>query len=306
MNKPLSTWITPVLAIHLLASAAHAQMMGGSGTPSFPGWEGHEINMNLVIPQIAVGDHYVTTLILVNMENSAQMPWASADTLTTAGRVYFYRQDGSRMQVNINGAGTVTEVAFSLGQAGTVRFDLISPVPGPDMSGWALVAVDDPTSATTVGMMDGQQMMRGRRLMASLFYTYDNGTQTVSRVGVPASLYEMHHFATSMIEAQMMGTMDTGVALVNTNAVPVTVQLSLKDATGQTMATKQLTLAPGTQMASFIDQIFGSSVPMNFQGFMEADAGGEGIVTMGLLVSQGILTSIPGQHSGQITSVMMP
>ena len=292
----------------LFSPVVYGQMPGngmmGSGTPTFPGWEGHEMNQNLILPQVAVGDHYVTTLILMNLGNAQQMSWVSPQNLTTTGKIYLYNQDGTRMPVSINGASPATEIAFSLDPSKTVKFDLASP--GSDKSGWALIAVDDSGNNSSWGMMDNQQMMRGRRLIATLFYTYRNGAQTVSRVGVIPSLYEMNHYFTSVLAAESQDDIYTGVAIVNTNAKPVSIQLTLKDANGQVVATKQLSLAAGSQFASFINQIFGNSVPSRLQGSMEVDASDEGIVTLGLLVSQGILTSIPTMHYGQITSRMMP
>ena len=40
-------------------------MMGPGNLPSFIGFEGHEMNQNLVLPQVAVGQHYTTSLLLL-------------------------------------------------------------------------------------------------------------------------------------------------------------------------------------------------------------------------------------------------
>jgi hypothetical protein len=41
-------------------------------------------------------------------------------------------------------------------------------------------------------------------------------------------------------------------------------------------------------------------MPANFLGYLKVDSSDEGIVTMGLLVGQGILTSLPTSHYGQV------
>jgi ribosomal protein L5 len=54
----------------------------------------------------------------------------------------------------------------------------------------------------------------------------------------------------------------------------------------------------------FVHELFSSVLPADFKGFLEASSSDEGIVAMGLLVSQGIMTSVPMAHYGQIR--MMP
>ena len=67
-------------------------------------------------------------------------------------------------------------------------------------------------------------------------------------------------------------------------------------------------LAAGNQTALFIDQLFPGSVPDGFQGSLEVTTSEEGVVVMGLLMTQGILTSLPTHHFGgwQQGNGMMP
>ncbi len=149
-------------------------------------------------------------------------------------------------------------------------------------------------------MMDGQTMTRGMRIMADVFYTYSGAEQPASRVDVAPSMYEMGKFGTSIISAQSKDDLYTGVAVVNTSAKAVTVALNLKDISGNVLGSSSLALDAGTQTAKFIHEIFSKVLPADFKGFLEISTADEGVVTMGLLISQGILTSIPMAHYGRI------
>jgi hypothetical protein len=164
-----------------------------------------------------------------------------------------------------------------------------------------LIDVDEPATGSGWGMMDGQTMTRGMRIMADVFYTYSGPGQPTSRVGVVPSMYEMGKFATSLISAQSGDGLYTGVAIVNTGASAANVTLRLKDSNGDLLASAPLAIAPGNQVARFIDELFPSSVPAGFRGFVEVNTSGEGVVAMGLLVANGILTSIPTHHFGQLS-----
>ncbi len=285
-----------------LGATAFAQMPGGMGNGTFMGYGGHNIDHDLVLPQMVVGQHYSTSMLLLNVGDPQVMTWISPQDLVTTGKVYLYHQDGTRMQVSVNGGPPVSEFAFSLDPAKSAYFDLSSV--GSDTAGWALIDVDEPASGSGWGMMDGQTMTRGMRVMADVFYTYSESGQPTSRVGVVPSMYEMGKFATSIISAQSRDELYTGVALVNTSARSITVTLRLRDSNGNELATSPLTLGPGSQIARFITQMFSSEMPADFKGFLEVSSSDEGIVTMGLLFGQGILTSLPMMHYGRIN--MMP
>ncbi len=277
-------------------------MMGSGNLPSFIGYGGHEMNQNLILPQVAVGQHYDTSIVLLNMANSQQMPWLTPQDLETSGKIYFYRQDGSQLVVSVNGGAPASQYAFSLDASQTSSFEL--SFAGSDTSGWALIAVDDTPSGSGTGMMNGIQMSRGARIMATVFYDYKDGSQAQSRVGVIPSMYEMGLFKTSLMAVQSGQDLYTGVAIVNTGAGTVSIQITLKDASGNVLTTVQLSLAAGNQIAKFSGELFGDALPAGAQGFMQISANSDGVVALGLLVSQGIMTSIPVMHYGQIT--MMP
>lgn len=287
-----------VLGIFCTSATALAQMPGmGGGSGAFIGFEGHNMDHDIILPQVVVGQHYTTSLLLTSMGNPQAMSWVPAQNLTTAGKIYFYRQDGSRLQVSVNGGAPSSEFDFSLDPSKSAYYELSSA--GSDTPGWGLIDIAEPASGSGWGMMDGQVITRGMRLMADVFYTYNGTGQPGSRVGVVPSMYEMGKFATSIISAQAKDDLYTGVAIVNTGAGAATVNLQLKDSGGIVLATTSLTLGPGTQVAKFIHELFSVTLPSDYRGFLEVDSNNEGIVTMGLLVSQGIMTSIPMVHYGQ-------
>jgi hypothetical protein len=113
-------------------------------------------------------------------------------------------------------------------------------------------------------------------------------------------VYEMQRYFTSIIPAQMQNGINTGMAIVNTSAQDVTVQLTLKNESGETVATRQLMLPAGNQIARFIDeaQLFGGMVTGPFHGFVQIDASNDGVFAMGMLLTGEIITSIPTQHHG--------
>ncbi len=284
-------------------AASFAQMPGmGTGPGTFVGYAGHNMDHDLVLPQIVVGQHYTTSMMLLNMGNSQMMSWVPAQNLITTGKVYFYGQDGTPLPVSVNGGTPSSEFSFSLDPSKSAYYELSST--GSDTPGWALIDIDEPASGSGWGMMNGQTITRGMRVMADVFYTYSGSGQPTSRVGVLPSMYEMGQFSHALISAQSKDDMYTGIAVVNTNSKAVTVTLQLEDNSGKVLGTAPMTLNPGTQIAKFINEIFSSVLPADFNGFIEVSSSDEGIVSMGLLVSQGILTSVPMTHYGQIT--MMP
>jgi hypothetical protein len=294
--------------LSVLASMAMAQtgmtgssMMGpGTSMPTMPGYQGHELAENMVVPQFAVGDQYTTSILLFNMGNMTQMSWMTPQALQLTGKIYFYHQDGTPLQVSVNGSSPVSEYSFTLSDSGSIALEMSSP--GTVTAGWALITVNDDGSSSW-GMMNGQQMMRANRIMATAYYTFKDNGQVVSRAGVIPSIFEMQRYSTSLTPVQVQDGIDTGLAIVNTSAQSVTVQLMLKDANGQTVATRQLTLPAGNQMARFIDdaQLFGSAVTGTFHGFVQMDTSSEGVVSLGLLMTGGVMTSIPTQHHGPVT-----
>lgn len=307
-----------IFSLFISATVSLAQGMGpgmgpgpGNGGPGsdddFFGYMGHEIEHNLVVPQVAVGPQVKTTLILLNFASPQQMSWASPGNLQVSGTVFFFKGDGTPLSVSVNSGQLVSQYDFSLNPPGLLKLEL-SASQGLT-TGWALVKVDDDSAdGSSWGMMDGQAPHRGQRLMATVLYTLMAGEQIQSQVGVIPSVYERGHFLNSIIPVQFRrdektGSVEvnTGVAMVNTGAEAASINLRLLDGTGQVAAERSLDpleLASGHQRALYVDQLFPGVLEGTFTGFMEVSTGSEGVVALGLLQSQGVLTSIPVHHYG--------
>ncbi len=294
--KQLVTLFAGIVLLVAVCPAAQAQMMG-PGMPGGMGFGGHQIDHNLVIPQMAVGQDYATTLVLQNLGNSQMMTWLPSLDLNTTGTVYFYKQDGTPMSVTVNGGASASQLSFSLGPSASARYDLTAV--GADSSGWALISVDNTSMGISWGFMDGQAMTGAMRIMANVFYSFQNAGQSVSRVGVTPSMYQMGLFLNAMVPVISQGSLSTGVAIVNTGTQTATIQAQLVDSSGQSFASKQISIAPGNQISEFVNQIF-TGVPANFQGSLQIQTADEGVVAMGILMSGNIMTSIPMLHFGQL------
>ena len=156
----LAVVICLLSALTSVAAAQGPGMMGpGTSMPTMSGYQGHELAENMVVPQFAVGNHYTTSMVLFNMGNMAQMPWLTPQAIQLTGEIYFYHQDGTPLQVSINGASAVPKYSFTLAASNSVSLEMTSS--GGDSSGWALIKVDD-DGANSWGMMNVQQMMRAK------------------------------------------------------------------------------------------------------------------------------------------------
>lgn len=278
---------------------------GGDGPGSLAGFRGHELEHNLVLPQLATGKDITTTLVLLNVGDPLRLGWLSETDLETRGSVYFFHSDGSPLELMVNGQGPASEFSFSLKASALLTLDLTSS--GPNRPGWALIEVEEGAGQPSWGMRDNHDVYRGERLMAHVFYTLSGQPgEILSRVGVFPAVYEREHFFTSLMSVQYGVQTDTGVAVVNTSGQTVSVELRLKK-DGQVLAATTLSLAPGNQTARFVSELFAGLVPEGFSGILEVSTTQEGVVAMGLLMAQNTLTSIPTLHFGRWSGgPMMP
>jgi hypothetical protein len=295
----------PLIIAFSLLTPAGAVGMGdgghgsgpGSGPGNFEGYNGHELEHNMVLPQIAVGKDISTTLVISSHGSSEMMSWLEDGDLKVSGMVHFFNQDGSPLEVRINSDLQLSsEYSFHLEPTTTSFLKITSE--GPNTPGWALITVDD--SETDWGTRDGHWASRGERLMATAFYTVFGQGKVLSEVGVVPSMYEKEHFFNSALIARFGDAINTGVAVVNTNSDKAALTAYLRDSDGEVVAKNAtLSLEPGNQMALFINQLFSQPIPDGFQGTLEVVSEGEGVVVMGLLMVEDILTSVPTHHFGQ-------
>lgn len=298
-------------AFFLSGAALLAQGQGpghGPGEPpeDFPGFAGHHLEHNLVLAQVAVGPNATTTIVLHNLGNPQRLAWASADELEVSGTIFFFNPDGTPLEVTPAQGDPSSEVPFLLGPSQIAFLDFSAA--GPDRSGWALIELgDDDSEGDPWGLMDGHSPQRGERLMATAFYTIQGQGGAQSQVGVIPAVFERGLHLTSVLAAQAGGNLDTGVAVVNIDSQAADIQLRLRSADGQMVASTMINLPAGNQVARFLKELFGQQLPEPFQGTLEVVSDEDGVVTLGLLSNQGLLTSIPTRHFGQwVRGSMMP
>ncbi len=270
----------------------------GDGSNDDHGYMGHERDHSIVLSQLAVGEHYATRIFLMNMGNARRMPWSDEEDLETTGTLYMFHQDGSPFLVKVNGGATKSQHSFTLDAGKGLSLALTSE--GIDTPGWALIEIDeDESTQSNWGNMDDHQVQGGERVYVSAFYSLRNGMgELQSQVGVMPAMFQREHFFTSIVAATFDDNSSTGVALVNISSESITVNLRLEDVDGKTVATDSLTLKAGNQKAVFINELFPDQVPIGYQGVLEVTSEGDGVVVQGLLMSEGILTSIPMHHFG--------
>ncbi len=234
----------------------------------------------------------------MNMGNARRMPWSDEEDLETTGTLYMFHQDGSPFPVKVNDGATSAQHSLTLGAGKGLSLALTSD--GVDTPGWALIEIDDDESEeSNWGNMDDHQVQGGERVYVSAFYSLRDGMgELQSQVGVMPAMFQREHFFTSIVAATFDDNSSTGVALVNTSSESITVNLRLEDVDGKTVATDSLTLKAGNQKAVFIHEQFPDEVPVGYQGILEVTSEGDGVVIQGLLMSEGVLTSIPVQHFG--------
>jgi hypothetical protein len=279
--------------------------MGGHGNghnDEMHGFGDHHMEHNLILPQIVVGGNSTTTLVLFSLGNREQMPWVDDENLETRGMIHFFQQDGSPLMLEINGEGPSSNHSLLLESGHSQTLKLTGQ--GGVSQGWVLIEVDDDDSENSSwGNMDGHEVMRGERVTATAFYTLrDSQSRVIYQVGVMPAMYEREHFFTSIMAAQFGPEVNTGVAILNSSSEDTTVTLRLKDAEGELVATKVLPLKAGHQIARFITDLLEGQVPQHFQGVLEVTTDDEGVVTLGLLMTENILTSIPVHHHGAWSS----
>ncbi len=248
------------------------------------GFMGHGIDKDLIFPDVVVGGGVNTEIILMNPQPG----------LDVTGTLFFFNQDGTPLQV-VNNGQTVNQVSVTLPAQGADFVDVtgVDPNAQNPTVGWALLDVSGPGQ--------GQDDPR-TRLFGSVIFTTTQGTNTTGEVGVVAARYQLGANKTIALPVIVQGTaVNTGVALVNAGAAAMTLTFQLKDEQGTvvqqgaTISPAISPLAPGNQVARFVDQIFSGFGFNNndFRGTLVITTQQEGLVVTGLLTNNSLLTSIP-------------
>ena len=248
------------------------------------GHGGHPIDKNLIFPDVVVGGGVSTQIILMNPQPG----------LDVTGNLFFFNQDGTPLQVMNNGQ-TVSQVAVTIPAGGSdfVDFTGVDANSQTPTIGWALLDVPGPGQ--------GQNDPR-THVFGSATFTTTQGTNTTGQVGVVAGRYALGANHTVVIPVIIQGTaVNTGVALVNAGADPMTLTFQLMDEQGTvvqqgaTVTPPISPLASGNQVALFLNQLFqGFGFNNNdFRGTLVITTQQEGLVALGLLTNNSLLTSIP-------------
>lgn len=281
------------------------QQQGANNSDSFEGWHGISVERNLVLPQVAIGGDITTTIVLANLGSRLRLGWLASDQLITSGTLSFFASSGDPMEVTIGGS-TASEHSFSLDPSGVQFLEVTAE--GSVETGWVLIQVDDPTAANADstaeadwGYMDDQPVDRGKRLLATAYYTISDATGAVqSQVAVVPAVMEPARFFNAFLPVQYAEGIDTGIAIVNTGASDAQVSLVLRDTNGTSVAEEELTLGAGSQTARYVTQLFNTSaLPEAFKGILEVTTEADGLVTLGLLQTGRVLTSLPVYHFGR-------
>lgn len=200
-----------------------------------------QLSAQLAYPANAQVDHYFAQ---VADGGNDQQRWQTKfffvnPTASTAhGRVTFYRQNGSALQVDL-GSGPGTTFAFQIPPNGAIAF-LTTGSPSTVNSGWAYATFDAPVQANAeYRMLVGGSIAR---------------TASVNGVS-PALFYQ--NFADS----------STALAVANPNSSAVTVQMTLLSSSGSMVGQITRTIDPLNQIAVVVNQLF--TVTQNFVGSLK-------------------------------------
>jgi hypothetical protein len=201
----------------------------------------------LVIPQFVNGAGWSTTLFLTN-----------TSMLSESLNLNFFGESGDTRQVTLLGAGAVNSVTTTLAPGQTVVYETTNA--GALDVGWASV-----TLGTTNNRITGFAIFRYRAEGAPDSEAIVNLGNTVDQSLV-------------MLYDQMNG-FNTGLALVNPGATPVTLNAAIRDVSGTTIGTATITLPPYSHQASFISERF--PITANQRGSVVID-GTAGFSVLGL------------------------
>ncbi|MFB3902071.1 MAG: plastocyanin/azurin family copper-binding protein [Acidobacteriota bacterium] len=268
----------------VVLSGVFCLLVGPAGLLAQPGHMGHLIDKNLIFPDVVVGGGVNTQIIIMNPQPG----------LDVTGTLFFFNQDGSPLQVLNNGQPT-NQIPITVAAQGAdfVQVTGVDPDAEDPTVGWALLEVSGPGQ--------GQDDPR-TRLFGSVTFTTTQGTTTTGVVGVVAGRYELGAQRTVALPVIVQGTaVNTGIALVNAGPDPMTLTFQLKDEEGTvvqggaTITPPISPLAPGRQVALFLNQLFqGFGFNDNdFRGTLLIMTQQEGLVVTGLLTNNALLTSIP-------------
>jgi sugar lactone lactonase YvrE len=187
---------------------------------------------SVIFPHIAAGGGFTTELLLMNPTTSVM-----------TGNVQFYGDDGQPLSLE-NGDQMTSQLPYTIAANGTFQAMLTSAAP---VSGWAM-AVPLAGSWAPSGSI--------------IFQLKANGdVVTEAGVGATPALSAVRIFVDN---AQTQ----TGVAIANPSGSTANLTLTLMDQDGTVEDTQTRTLAPGSHMAVYVNDLF-STVTNGFTGLLD-------------------------------------
>jgi len=210
---------------------------GGGNTCQTSGTGTSAVQTVKVIPQVALGSfdsgltRYSTIIQIVNTSGAPQSVSAN-----------FYKEDGSALD----------NVTLTAGNS-TLANGVLSPT---QIAKDGILIVSGGGNSTG-GVIGWGKIGACAGLSISTFFELRDGVSNVilSRVGVAASPANMSSFVIPRVREVSSG-LDVGFALVNTGSTSATLKAELKDATGATVAEKNIVLGAGSHQAGFTKEVF--------------------------------------------------
>ncbi|MBZ5555371.1 MAG: DUF11 domain-containing protein [Acidobacteriia bacterium] len=195
----------------------------------------------LIFPQMADGGGYRTTVLLLNSTTGVE-----------TGTLQVLDDHGSPLSVRPVGGVAGTSFAYSIAANGVFVFETDGS-PATVHAG-SIRILPDGFKPTPAG--------------AGIF-SFEPGATVVTQSGVPSATPTSH----ALIYVDLSGGHDTGLALMNPNNQPLSVQLQAFQADGLTPAgtIASVTLPPSGHLAAFVDQLV-SGLPAGFTGVLNLSA----------------------------------
>jgi hypothetical protein len=194
-----------------------------------------------VIPQVAIGSfdsgvtRYSTIVEVVNTGNS---------DATVSG--IFYKEDGEvspvAISTNVQGRELFTGNLAAL----TLPAGRILVISGGTM----------PATTPSPGLIEWGKLTTTGTVSISTFFEVRDGTTGVlySRIGLAASRPDLSSFLIPRVHTR--SGLDVAFAIVNTGSNPASITATLKDANGNNVATRTISMNSRTHQALFAQQFF--------------------------------------------------
>jgi hypothetical protein len=235
------------------------------------GFQDIKIDGSLIFPQIAVGGGYQMVIVVMNL----------ATTGTVNGTLRFFNSDATPMEVLLQ-TGRGSQIAVEVPAGATIYVPVLAPGAALQV-GWAMLEM---------------QGLHSLVFGTVIYARYVESTLT-TQVGVTASRYQLGQFMRilSPVMYDKANLVDTGIAIVNTGAAELVIQVALLGLDGKVIDNAEIRLAPGHHSARFVSEIFSSYFTAHsdvlFQGALKLETTKEGMVALALLMSGNVLTSLP-------------